>query len=661
MWKKISIRWQLIALLSLALILVQISTLSLDYLSDIEQRKTLAIEQAETLSFALQHDLVRAVIDPKADTFSDISFRVSGFESVVMLSVFANDTETFQYVREGFTPPEDLSLSTPTQPVFSDRYLHIREALSIDGYEFGQMYFLIDLKQYKTGLREQLINKLLIFPAELAIALILAWWIGKNYTRPFSTLARAMKQADVRQARFPKVETDAENEIGVMYDGYNQLTFEIARTTSNLKYLGEHDSLTGLLNRYAIEEKIAESLKNEQQPINVLLMLDVDQFKLINDAAGHAAGDELLKQLGQMISSNVPSDAFVGRISADDFMIILPGCKLLDGISRAESLIQAISDYRFTWKKEIFSVSVCIGIVSFMPNEYTPQSLTLAADTAFYAAKAKGHSQLSIYHAEDKKVQQYSTDVQTVATIKDALQEGEAHFELHAQAIVPLQKQTDLISYEILLRLKNAEGNMVYPDLFLPAANRYQMMVDIDSYVLWKYLETVTAYPEHIEKLAFVNINMGGSTLNNSDFQNRIRLAIERFDFPWNKLVLEVTETSAVGNLAQASDFICFCRELGIRVALDDFGTGMASFEYLKHLPLDVVKIDGSFVRDMLEDPVDLAMVSYVHDISKLRGQETIAEFVEKKAHVDELKKIGIDYGQGYFLEKPKPLIDWLT
>ena len=391
-----------------------------------------------------------------------------------------------------------------------------------------------------------------------------------------------------------------------------------------------------------------------------MFMMDIDQFKLVNDAAGHTAGDEMLKQLGQVIASNVPEDAQVARVSGDDFIILLPGYKLVEGINLAEALIQTLSDYRFTWKKQIFSISVCIGIVSYMPNEYTPQSLSLAADTAFYAAKAKGHNQLSIYHTEDKNVQQYTTDVQTVAIIKDALQEGDARFELFAQAIVPFQKDTGQVSYEILLRLKNAEGEMVYPDIFLPAANRYQMMVEIDTYVLRKYLETVTAHPEHIDKLAFVNINMGGSTLNNSEFQKNIRQAIEEFNFPWEKLVLEVTETSAVGNLAQASDFICYCRELGIRVALDDFGTGMASFEYLKHLPLDVVKIDGSFVRDMVDDPVDLAMVSYVHDISKLRGQETIAEFVEEQQHVDELKKIGIDYGQGYFLEKPKPLSAWI-
>lgn len=663
MWHKISIRWQLIALMSLALVLVMLSILLTDYFSDIKQRKALALEQAATLSHALEQDLVRAILDPKADTYSDISFRVSGFESVMMLSVF-NDSEreVFRYVREAFDPKShQISFSDLEQPVFSDRFLHTRQPLVVDGYQFGHMLFLIDLQQYRTGLREQLISKATIFATELVIALLLAWWISKNYTRPFSTLAKAMKSADVTQLAFPRAETNAENEIGTLYQGYNQLTGEIIKTTEHLKYLGEHDSLTGLMNRYAIEQQIELALQEGVFEQSVLMLFDIDQFKLVNDGAGHAAGDELLKQLGHLLTEKLPESAKIARVGGDDFLILLPGSDTLIAKSLAEILIKTIDDFRYTRNDHIFNITACIGLVSFKPCEYTLQALSIAVDTAFYAAKTKGYGKINVYHPDDEKVQQYSRDVQTVAVLKDALEDGQARFELWAQAIVPFQKTTDNISYEILLRLKNADGEMVYPDLFLPAANRYQLMVAVDSYVLWKYLELASQHPEHVAKLDFVNINMSGATLNNPDFQEKIRLAIETFDFPWDKLVLEVTETSAVGNLALASDFIQYCRNLGIRVALDDFGTGMASFEYLKHLPLDVVKIDGSFVRDMLDDPVDLAMVSYVNEISKLRNQETIAEFVELQEHAEQLTKIGIDYGQGYHLEKPKPLSEWLS
>jgi len=660
MWKSISIRWQLIALMTLALVLIELSILTIDYYADIRQRKLIAIEQADTLSFALQHDLVRAVIDPKADTLSDISFRASGFEPVMMMAIFDGQMkEMFRYVREGFSPPENLELAAPQQPVFSERFLHIKHPLIVDGYQFGEIFFLIDLSQYRTGLQDQLINKLIIFLLLLAITLPLAWWISKNYTRPFSTLAEAMKKANPKQLSFPSIETDSKNEIGTLYKGYNKLTAEISIATRHLKYLGEHDALTGLLNRYVIEQKIADCLKAESHQANVIALLDIDQFKLVNDDAGHRAGDELLKQLGHILSETTQSPASVARVGGDDFLVLLPDTPAKTGIRKIEELLGVVDDFRYTWEDKIFNITACAGLVVFNPYEYTPASLAIALDTAFYAAKNQGHGQIHVYSADDEQSLQYSSDVQTVAVIKDALEDGAARFELWAQAIVPLQEQTDQCSYEILLRLKNADGQMVYPDVFLPTANRYQLMVAVDSWVLWKYLKTATADARHMKKLAFVNINVGGATLNHPEFQDRIRAAIDTFDFPWHKLVLEVTETSAVGNLAQASDFIHYCRNLGIRVALDDFGTGMASFEYLKHLPLDVVKIDGSFVRDMLDDPVDHAMVSYVNEISKLRNQETIAEFVELQEHADELKKIGIDYGQGYHLEKPKPLAEW--
>jgi diguanylate cyclase (GGDEF)-like protein len=661
MWKQVSIRWQLIALMSTALILIQAALFAMDYLSDKNQRKQLSIEEAKTLSHALQHDLVKAVIAPRADTYSDISFRVSGFESVMMLAVLNSEgMQTLNYVREGFTPPDNLAIASTPETAFSDRFLHIKQPLVVDNYQFGEMFFLIDMEKYNTGLRQQLKNRLVVFLAGLLIALIIAWYTSQNYTKPFTRLAEAMHNAKPENLNFPKVHTHHKNEIGILYQGYNQLTEEITDKARHLKYLSEHDTLTGLHNRYFIEQKIAASLAEDGNQPNSLLMIDIDEFKIINDTAGHAAGDDLLKQVSLLLSQAVEDSAVLARIGGDDFMILLPGLDENQAQDYASNLAATLNGFRFTWQEHLFNITCTIGGVCYKPFEFTPQSISIALDSAFYAAKAKGHGQTHFYRPDDEKVQQYRSDVETVSIIRDALLNGEARFELYAQAIVPFQKNTTQVSYEILLRLKDAEGNLVYPDVFLPTADRYQLMVAVDSYVLWQYLETVSQHPEHIRNLAFVNINLGGATLNNPEFQEKIRQAISTFDFPWDKLVLEVTETSAVGNLALAADFIQYCRKLGMRVALDDFGTGMASFEYLKHLPLDVVKIDGSFVRDMLDDPVDRAMVSYVNDISKLRNQETIAEFVEFEEHEKLLKEIGIDYGQGYYLEKPKPLQDWL-
>ncbi len=662
MWNKISIRWQLIGLLSVVILIIEISALTLDYLNDVKQRKTLAVEQAETISRALQLDLLKAIVSPQADTYADITFRVSTYQSVVQLAVFNQNTEeVFRYIKKDFNMPFSASLQQDTQPIFSDEYLLIQQPISTDGHEFGAMAFVFDLASYNTGLREQLVNKLFLFGSQLVAALFLTWFISKNYTRPFTKLAETMQKADIRHGQFPTIETRSTNEIGTLYNGYNRLVSKIGTVTRELHYQSRHDSLTGLLNRFAMDQLIADALGDSSTKSNVLMTLDLDQFKLLNYAAGHVAGDEMLKQIGQIIATGLSRNYHLARSGGDDFSILLPDCGQADGIVQAQRLLEAVKEFRFTWNNDIHTVSCCIGLLSFKPGEFTPKSLNTAVDSAFYKAKSLGQNKLSVYTPDDEHIKQYNSDVQTIAIINDALKNGKSRFELFAQSIYPLQKKTDKISYEILLRLWDNNGEMVYPDLFLPAANRYQLMVSIDTHVLTGYLQAVINNKQHLAKLAFVNINLGGSTLNNPDFQNTLKQAIAEYDFPWNKLVLEVTETSAVGNLVQARDFIYFCREKGIRVALDDFGTGMASFEYLKHLPLDVVKIDGSFVRDMLTDPVDHAMVSYACEISKLQGRDTIAEFVEEKAHVEALTEIGIDYAQGYYIDKPKPLTDWLS
>jgi len=357
---------------------------------------------------------------------------------------------------------------------------------------------------------------------------------------------------------------------------------------------------------------------------------------------------------------NLPDSARIARVGGDDFFILLKNINEEEGVVLAKRLLNDLSDFRFVWQGESLSVSASIGLVSFKPFEYTLTSLIKSADTAFYTAKSMGQNKLHIHTNSPKNEKQLLTDLHIASYIKEALKEGPSRFELYAQDIVPLQTQTDKVSYEILIRMWDGNNNFLPPDSFLPTAEHYQLMVDIDVYVLTTYLDTICLQQEHIENLHSVHINLAGGTLNHPDFQNCVKDAIEKYNFPWEKLELEITETSAIGNLVQAQEFIQFCKQQGIGFALDDFGTGMSSFEYLKNLPFDVVKIDGSFVRGMLTDPVDHAMIRYTHEISKLRNQETVAEYVETQADVDELRKIGITYGQGYFLGKPRPLADWL-
>lgn len=661
MWRRLGIRTQLIILLAVLVTIVQLGSLGVTYWFDIKERKSLAVDQAETLGRALNHDLLKAMLNPQAATYSDISFRLAGFQSLSSLLLFdQKGNEVYRYNRDGRDYPQAPQQLQNGKPLFSSDFLYLRGPLETDGYRFGMVNYVIDLTSYHTRLNEHLLTLMFIFPLELAIGLVIAWWISRRYTQPFSELAEAMQSSDVQHNRFQKVSTRSENELGVLYQGYNDMIRQIAAKTGELIHLSEHDSLTGLYNRYALEKHIEQALLENDSTQHVLMLMDLDQFKLINDAVGHLAGDELLKQIGLICKDTLPASCMIARVGGDDFYLYFPDCTEEVAVTHARRLLSSLNDYRFVWESGEFSISVSIGVVAFNSQLHTRASLVTAVDTAFYAAKAKGRNQLHLYRHDDNRVQQYHADIATSSLINEALRGGSVKFELFAQQIVPLQKEDENLSYEILIRMRDEEGELILPGRFLPTAERYQRMSEIDTYVLWHYLQTVCQHPQHLEQLAFVNINMAGATLNHPDFQARLREARDTFPFPWDKLVLEVTETSAVGNLALATDFIKYCRDGGIRVALDDFGTGMSSFEYLKHLPFDVVKIDGNFVRDMLTDPVDHVMVSYVHQISKLREQQTIAEFVENEEHLRALKEIGIDYGQGYYLGKPRPLSDWL-
>jgi EAL domain-containing protein (putative c-di-GMP-specific phosphodiesterase class I) len=347
-------------------------------------------------------------------------------------------------------------------------------------------------------------------------------------------------------------------------------------------------------------------------------------------------------------------------LDSDGFILLLKNISFEDAKDFLQVSLEKLNDFRFSNKNETFSISACISLVHFKAFEYTLKELLKASFNSLYSAKASGRNKSHIFDKSDENIKRFSIELETAKFIKEALGNGPSRFELFAQDIVPLQYESDKISYEILIRMWDKDGKFVSPLDFLPTAERYQLMTDIDIHVLWSYLEIVTKDKKHLEKLHSAHINLAGSSLNNIDFQTKVKEAIKHFDFPWEKLELEVTESSAIGSFNKANEFISFLKSEKIGLALDDFGTGMASFEYLKSMPFDVVKIDGSFVKDMHTDPTDKAVIKYIQEIASLKNQETVAEYVETKQDVDELRKLGITYGQGYFLGKPRPLSSWL-
>jgi diguanylate cyclase (GGDEF)-like protein len=660
MWNKFSIKLQLIIFMSLVVVVVEAATLF--FVLNIQKKETqqIALTEANAISTSLNNDFLKYLLAPNADSLSDITFRLSAFKHITGVLVYNEANEPIYQFNQIEYINKNQEEVFEKEVLFTDNNLLVKTPLSADGYNFGNAILDVDLTPFKIK-QEQIRNTILtIFPFALLFGLILSLFLSKSYTSPFFRLLEAMKKSDPTNDNISKVHTSAKNEIKELFDGFNDQMQQISNATKELHFQATHDQLTGIYNRFYIENEIKEALKDENDGEYSLLYFDLDQFKFINESAGNQAGDKLLKMLVTHYSAILPLNSTFARIEGDGFAVLLKHHPFEKAKSFLEQSLERVSDFRFSHTNETYSVSASISLVHFKPFQFTLKELLKASTATHYTAKAKGKNKSHIYDPSDETTKRVSMEIDTAKLIKEALGDGPARFELFAQDIVPLQEDSDKIGYEILIRMWDKDNNFIPPDMFLPTAERYQLMADIDVWVLWTYLETVTKDKAHIDKLHSAHINLAGSSLNNPDFQAKVKEAIAHFDFPWEKLELEVTESSAIGSFNMANEFISWLKNKNIGLALDDFGTGMASFEYLKSMPFDVVKVDGSFVKDMHTDPTDKAVIKYIQEIAELKGQETVAEYVETKDDVDELRNIGITYGQGYFLGKPRSLSSWL-
>ena len=660
MWNKLSIKWQLILFMTLVVTLVEVSTLLLILNLQHKDSKENATAQVITITNSLKKDFLEVIFSSSADKLADIKYRLKAFKRVNGVILYDDSSKAiFQYNKINIIQSQKEKI-IKEKYIFTDKSLLIKEDLDFDNYKYGFILLEIDLIEYQK--RQELITWSILgmLPFALLLGFIISLFLSKSYTQPFTQLLKAMKNSNPINGKITEIHTSSNNEIKEIFSGYNKLMKQLLTSSKKLHFQAEHDKLTNIKNRFFIESQLQDALKNEKETTYNLLYINLDQFKLINDAVGHLAGDELLKMIAFEYTKIVPENAIFARYDGDAFMVLMKESSKLLGEKFLKQSKDALKDFRFTNENSSYSVSASIGFIHFKPFEYTFNELIKSINTALYSAKSMGSNKTFIFNPDDNIAQRFNKELEAASCIKEALLDGPSTFELYAQAIVPLQYETTKVSYEILIRMWDKDNNFIPPDNFLPTAQRYQRMHEIDIWVLWNYLENVTKHPEHLENLHSAHINLAGSSLTNPDFQAKVKEAVTHFSFPWSKLELEVTETSAVGNFSEANEFILWLKNVGIGLALDDFGTGMASFEYLKSMPFDVVKIDGSFVKDMHNDPTDKAVIKYIHEITELKGQETVAEYVETQEDVDVLREIGITYGQGYFLGKPLPLKDWL-
>ena len=425
-----------------------------------------------------------------------------------------------------------------------------------------------------------------------------------------------------------------------------------------LSYQATHDELTSLINRREFERLLDELLHNRIEPSSdILLYLDLDQFKLINDSCGHDAGDQLLKQLTGLLRTRLRHTDTLARLGGDEFAALLPNCDLDVGKRIAEELREIVREYRFNWGGRNFAVGVSIGLVSISNSMDNNASVLAAADSACYIAKENGRDQVMVYQPDGNEVQKRRDEMSQAARIRESLERD--RLALFAQPIVPVEMHSDSRwGVEILVRMFDDDGRMVPPMAFIPAAERYNLMSHIDRWVVDALCAHWVSNESLFERIDKVAINLSGQSVANDEFLDYVVKQIEAHQLPWNKLCFEITETAAVASIEKAQRFMGRLSAKGCRFALDDFGSGLSSFTYLKHLPVDYLKIDGAFVKDMLSDEIDAAMVRSISDIGRSMGLKTIAEFVEDENVLHALHEAQVHFAQGYGICKPMPLED---
>ncbi|VAW51977.1 diguanylate cyclase/phosphodiesterase (GGDEF & EAL domains) with PAS/PAC sensor(s) [hydrothermal vent metagenome] len=430
------------------------------------------------------------------------------------------------------------------------------------------------------------------------------------------------------------------------------------RLTRQLSYQASHDLLTGLYNRRKFEEYLQEILINvrEENRRHALFYIDLDNFKIVNDTCGHVAGDELLKQLPAIFNEVLRSGDITARLGGDEFGIILENCGLEQAATIADKIRQKIKAYRFVWDDKIFEIGVSIGVTAITADNAEMSHVLSSADVACYAAKDSGRNRVHIYEPSDKVVSERYGLMHWTARISKALEDN--RFRLYQQPIVAI-KNKEKNHFEILLRMIDEDGNIIPPDAFIPSAERYGLMIEIDRWVIreaFRYININNLTDPLRNANDIFAINLSGDSINDVSLLQYILQEKEENNISLENVCFEITETVAISNLSKATIFINELKNYGCQFSLDDFGSGLSSFSYLKNLPVNYLKIDGSFVKNISSDVIDRTMVESIQQVGKVMGLKTIAEHVEDESILTVLEEIGVDYAQGYHLGKPESI-----
>jgi diguanylate cyclase (GGDEF)-like protein/PAS domain S-box-containing protein len=425
----------------------------------------------------------------------------------------------------------------------------------------------------------------------------------------------------------------------------------------DLSYQASHDALTGLLNRREFGLRLQRTLDRVRSDAHIgaaLLYMDLDQFKIVNDTCGHSAGDDLLQQLATEYRIHVRERDTLARLGGDEFALIVEHCSIDEAHIVANKVLSATRDFRYTCAGKSFQIGVSIGLIPIHSETANVEEALRLADHACYIAKEAGRNRIFVQKTGDIDVERRRNDMHWASKLNEAFDNG--NLQLFCQPIHRVGKGQTGLHYEILLRIQEQGSNPIEPGMFLPAAERYDLMPNVDRWVLSRTVEWLEAHADHVDALEMCSVNISQRALADDSFRDFAVDLLGSMTVPCHKLCFEITETGAFANLHNTLAFIAKLKQLGCRFALDDFGTGMASFAYLKQIPVDFVKIDGSFISMMTKSRIDFEMVRFTNEISHVMGRQTIAEYVGDSDTLRELENIGVDFAQGYLLGKPRPL-----
>jgi diguanylate cyclase (GGDEF)-like protein/PAS domain S-box-containing protein len=432
---------------------------------------------------------------------------------------------------------------------------------------------------------------------------------------------------------------------------------EMRGLTRQMSYQAAHDALTGLINRRELERRLEEAIDNarREKANHVLCYMDLDRFKAVNDTCGHMAGDALLREVASLIKDQVRDSDSVARIGGDEFGMLLMGCPLEKARQIAGDVVQAVADHRFVWQDRIFTIGVSVGIVELGPDSGSVQDMLAAADSACYMAKQQGRGQVHVYSSADEAAARERGEIQWLRRLQDALSNG--GFVLATQPIIALDAERESgPAMEVLLRFQDAQGRTESPKDFLPAAEQYHLMPRIDRWVVSATLTAVAAGDIRVPAGRSCIINLSGQTLGDADFLEFVVESLDRTSVAPARICFEMTEAALIMEPREAQRFIEVLHGMGCKFALDDFGSGLGAFSNLKHLPIDYLKIDGSFTRHLGRDPVNQEMVSAMIKLARKMNFRTVAEQVEEQHDFDMLREMGVDFAQGYLIDRPRLL-----